>query len=498
MSESKPTFQSCSDVFYKDVKPLSSEDVLRKEENVTIPPGLRKEFREFISLFDKNPGLIDWLKKLSDVEKADFSALLESEEFLYPKDYGNREEAPETLVNEPKHNEKDLGIKIALPKNKSGRRSVKIMLKKTLGTGVPVHIPLYHSGFWITVEPLDRAEKVKLFTLISEDINTLGRKTNDIFFSNFSVHISSTIFDFIRSKIVAHSIKLEDGDDLYDFIKIQDIPIILAGVLHSIYPNGAHYTLRCKNNIKVGEDDKPICNFKADVKLDFSRMLWTDLSRLTVPDDETDFDPLEVISNRHPNSVNKETVLKYQQLIDSQVENTLSLEMGDEDNLIRADIVFKTPNLKRYFEAGEYFIELIESQLEDLITTGEVAKDKETAKLELAASVYLSKYIHFVDKVIINGDVYEEFSGINDILSDLTEVTEYKEKIENFVFKVADNTLVAFVGVPTYTCPVCKTSQTEDKTGPFKSFISINMVANFFIRMASQYKKVLSALKTSE
>jgi hypothetical protein len=70
------------------------------------------------------------------------------------------------------------------------------------------------------------------------------------------------------------SLAIKEGDNIRNYIKTPDLPILLWGLACSIYSNGFQYTRAC-----ISDPEK--CNHILKEKLDLSKLLWTDSSALT-------------------------------------------------------------------------------------------------------------------------------------------------------------------------------------------------------------------------
>ena len=262
----KPLQTNYLNDFYKNGTPISDKDIGNLKQDVFIlPPGTEKQINNFLNKLP-NPNV---LKELDNETKRTINSLLDTRELSNVKDIGFKEDLSE-LNNGLDIDGKHLRLKNITTKRDSNMfGSMKLKLNEKLNIGVPTHVPLYHSGFWVTLSPLStKIEKINLQLEITKEVNRMGRKTHNLIYSNYSVMFAKTLIDTLRNKITDTSLALPEGDDIFDYIKLQDLDILIWGLLKSMYPRGFDYIILCKNAIKPDEDSVPSCNFKLNVKLD--------------------------------------------------------------------------------------------------------------------------------------------------------------------------------------------------------------------------------------
>ena len=63
--------------------------------------------------------------------------------------------------------------------------SALLLLNKALSIGTIIKVPLWHSGFWITIKAPSTAMQIAVDRLLSSEKITLGRQTNAWFFLTF-------------------------------------------------------------------------------------------------------------------------------------------------------------------------------------------------------------------------------------------------------------------------------------------------------------------------
>jgi len=464
--------------YLKDVKdptPLKEID----PDTIYLPNGSRDEYARFFRTLSELPEKD--LAKLDTTTKN--TILIENDTLQLTYDVGSKDKINDGFKPTLEHNEKELVLKdVNLNFRPNKLYSVKLKLRKSLKLGSVVHVPLYHSGFWITLEPMSDTEKLDLQVALMEDLDRIGRRTHTLAFSNHNVIFARTVLTFIKDKIIDTSLSLPDDDDIFKYIKIQDIPIILTAIAKTMYPDGYNYTFVCKNAIVNEKETKlPKCTFTHTAQIDLSRLIWVDSSKLTE-------EHKTVLFKRASKSVTVEDILKYQDTLDPIAPSTKSFTIED----LTIAIEFGSPDINKYLTLGETFISTLERITNEIIEkSNNRTSDEDIGKLEevLVNNILLQTYMHFINKIVIDTGVYEEPSDIASILEDLSQEPKIRKEIMSEVNKYINKTLVAIAGIPVWKCPMCGELQTTD--GKIKEFVGIDPYMHFFTLQTLQYQNIL-------
>ena len=344
-----------------------------------------------------------------------------------------------------------------------------------LGIGEYVEVPLYHSGFWITLRPPKQSEIITLETNLANLTVSLGRDTTSIVYSNYSVIANRHIVEFIKDHIYKSSLKLKEDDDILNYINVQDLQSMVLGLVISMYPNGIDLIRPCTNASVVDENGMPKCDYVATVKVDPKKLLF--VNRKALPNN-----CLETLSKKLPNSVTTDEILEYQNSIAQLAPKDVTFKT---DNDKEVTITFKTPMLAKYIVSGESWVQNIITKTEELFTDSDTKESKNKKVEDMLSTYLLGIYNTFVYKISTANDgvvhTVTDETTIDNILevmsTDRTMLTEYVDKVAEFI----TNAAIAVVGIPTYECPKCKAIQEDSKANEdLRSIIPLNMVENFF------------------
>lgn len=470
--------------FYKDGVEITDKQIDELEtDNHVLPVADEATINKFLTELQDNKKLED----LDGVTKRTIKTIIGSTDLSNLHEVGCDDKIS-NMDNCLHVDGKELRLKnISVRNNSKNFNTAKIKLGEKLNIGVPTHVPLYHSGFWVTLSPLStKIEKINLQLEIAQEVDRIGKMTHNLVYSNYSVLFASTLVDTLRNHITDTSITLEDGDDIFDYIKVQDLDMLIWGLLKTMYPRGFDYVVLCKNAVQPGEDNVPKCNFKLNVKLELHKMLKVDNDRFNI-------EHKQQMLKRSSKSVTKDEVTNYQDTLEANQEETINIQL--EDYLVTLNI--KSPNITRYLENGHYFIDTVTDKLNKLIADNILKDDNDKAKANaerlITNSILVTIYNHYISSVNLNGVLKDEYDEVYDILELLSAEDEYRNKVISKIVSYIDNSLVSVIGVPNYVCPECKTSQVESESN-FRSFIGLDVYNYFFTLLAFQYQKATTGL----
>lgn len=382
----------------------------------------------------------------------------------------------EDLVNVIKNAEKEL-VPRKLPfSNSKNPEVLKAKFNSALGLGDVIQMPLYHSGFWITIRPPKDNDLLSLQHAINKEIIALGRTTQTMIHSNYSVILNRLVLDFILDHVSDTTLKV-DKSELKKYIVTNDIELIVLGLICSIYPDGYNYSRNCRNITEFKEDGTPKCIDYITGKINPMKTLFVNRKVLTR-------DALVHMAKRSPNSMTIEDVENYRAKI-SKFDN-FELEVVGENGTV-FNIVLSVPDIENYTHKGQVWVEEIISMAEELFTDTETEEGKNRKVLEMMYTMVLGLYATYIKSISIkDSDVeIEEYSDILDTLHSLSSDQIVIDSVITGVKNFINKTTIAVVAIPNYTCPTCNTEQSDSDNelthhDDFKELIPLNVLESFF------------------
>jgi len=460
------------DDFLFDYEEVDISTLKGRGENRILPSASKKKLVKFSSELDRD----NFVKEKAET-KATVSLALESEEYINPEDVGYRK-LNSNMTNDPMFEDvsikaKDLNIK----KRVKSSKAALMKLGQKAGIGSNIHIPLHHSGFWVTYAPLTDEEIINLELEIISELARVGKETTSLVFSNYSVIFAEVLLKHFKEKIIESTLKLDDEDDIYDYLNINDIYTIGLYMAKSMYPNGFQAVIPCSNVTSFNDDNVPKCSYKASVKVDLGELLWVDESKLST-------EHRKQMSKKMPRSLTTDDVLKYQETLPTSGEVTKTFSDGDDE----VSIILGPVSANTYIESGQDFIDDLRDKAVDLIKKNKQLDNTDKAERVILNGIYLNVYNHYIKGIPVDDAVISEPNDVREALVKLTSNHTMAKDIMSTIRDYIDESLISIVGVPNFICPNCKTKQVE------KEIIPLAVYEYFFILLHSRYEKIMNKI----
>ena len=346
--------------------------------------------------------------------------------------------------------------------------SARHLMRSTLKLGTVLHVPLWHSGFWITLRSPSEGELLELYRTITSDKAQLGRATYGLLFANTTVYTNKALLDFVIDNVYETSLKLPENEDLRKHIKMQDLSLLIWGLACATWPNGFTYNRGC-----IADIDK--CQHIVTAKLNLSKLLATDLSRLTERQ-------ISHMTNRQRGSMDLDSLKRYQEEFILGHEKLVKLS----DNL---EMILDMPSASQYIDAGFKWIGSIEDRYARAMTQD--ASSREDYLMQQAQATSMRQYAHFVKKLIIDGEEIEAVEDIEVLLNDMSASDDIREEFMKLCAQYLDDAVVSLVAIPTYDCPSCGKPQKKEIDGtPYSELIPLDVAQAFFPLLIQKIRKI--------
>jgi hypothetical protein len=349
-----------------------------------------------------------------------------------------------------------------------------------LGIGENSNIPLWHSGMWVTIKPPKDTDIINLEIALANNEIKVGKDTNTLVYSNYSVVFNRIVTDFIVSNIITTSVKIPDDVDIRELIKIQDLYTLIVGLVSTIYPDGYPIIRNCKNTLEF-VNEIPVCDFTVSADIDPMKLLWVNKKALTPK-------ALEHMSNKRPDTTTIAQVKEYQLSLDAAKEEVINIT-GSNDETFKMTI--QTPTLATYIDRGEEWIENISLKSEELFTEGDSDEVKNKKISDVLSAVVLGVYNTYITKTELeDGSVVTDKATLNSILDLLSSDEKILNTFIDEIKKYIDVKAISVIATPAYVCPKCKADNVNTTANKaFEEFLPVNVLEHFFD---------LGALRTSK
>ncbi len=351
-----------------------------------------------------------------------------------------------------------------------------LLLNKALDMGTVVKIPLWHSGFWVSIKAPTASVLMNIDRLLSSEKIILGRQTNGLIFSNNSVYLRKTLIALASDCIIACSIKEYNKDKLLEYIKLTDYNTLLWGVICAIYPNGYRLIQPCVAGI-----DK--CNFVTEELVMLSKLSWTDNNALSLEQKQFMADSL----------IDKKPIADIEQYqLNAEFSKQKKVQINDQ-----LSIILNVPSLKLDIESGIRWIENIIEKVEAAFADRALSNDDKNLRIiEQAKASALRQYVAWISEIHILSDgidssvITDRFTidkACNSLTNNDLVCKELFEKIGEYI----DETTISLIGIPSYNCPNCEKPQTDENT-KHPEIIPLSIDDIFFTLIRQQTTKILT------
>lgn len=340
-----------------------------------------------------------------------------------------------------------------------------LRVRSIMGLGGVVSVPLFHSGFWVTLATPTESALIELFRRISDDKVRLGRETMGLVFSNEQSYLVSWLVDFCLEHMRETSLKNEDPTAIRSLMKAQDHGVLLWALACLIWPRGFNYgrALTTVEGVQKAET--------VTARINVAKLLWVDNSYLSTKQKAH-------MARRARGSVTEEQVLEYQKEFDLgegrlfQINDQLGLRL-------------KQPTIEKYVEDGESWISNIVRMVDTTFTQAAPGDDERNRIIDLhAKAARLRKYGSWISAVVFTDpsgagavDNTEEsvIQGTLEMLSSLPEADQIEKAIGQFI----DDTTISMIAIP-------ETSGKDTGIPRFPHLIPLDVVNTFFTLLAQK------------
>lgn len=349
--------------------------------------------------------------------------------------------------------------------------SARDLVKNKLKLGNRWTVPLYHSGFTVTLTAPSDSELLELHEEIDREKALIGRHTYGNALSNNASYSSKIFMDFIAKHVLESSLSLPDGANLSNYILQPDLDRLKWGMACLVWPNGYQYSRACISNVET-------CKHVIRERLAIQRCDWVDSSALT--DRQKN-----LLLKRERNSISLEEVKVY--LADFNRGNPTSFDLPGG-----ITVVFKVPTVAEHIEFGYRWISDIEDRFTSVLTKEPLDRDKYL--MEQAQATAMRQYAHLVKCFVVDDIEIDGREDIEGILNDLTPVDATREAFITNALQFIEDSTISGVGIPTHTCPSCGGNQRPfDKKGndaKYPEIIPLDISQLFFQLLLRRVLKI--------
>lgn len=418
---------------YKEIteEEYNKEALKRRDGFIAIPTTTVKEFKDWV---DTLP-----IVTLEDNEKN--RKLFENfrESFLFSP----RDDVFKSTV-EDENREFDLSLEVedkkikpAVPKfntksngNYTGEAAV-IRIESLLGKGSLLSVPLWHSGFWITIKVPSDTRLIDMEHDIMNSKIALGRNIFGANFTNDQVYLAEHLVKLLRECIYSTSLN-SDAGDIMDLIQIHDLQTIAWAFASIIYPNGYLYQRAVR-----GEDFNS--SHIAHGLVDIRKLFWVDRNKFS------DSQKRHMLRRVKPH-MTKSEVERYQEGFKGFKDTRVEI-------IPQLSVVLGSCSINDYLTAGQEWISNCQSQVDTILGDEDDDAKRNQLMTSYFQASYLSQYRHFVKAVVFThedgeDEVYDEYDTVSMLLEVHSKDNDIRETLLKKIKEYIDNSVVSLVATP--------------------------------------------------
>lgn len=345
--------------------------------------------------------------------------------------------------------------------------------KKRTGIGAPYRFPLWSSGLWVTMMPVEVSpDLINLNRSLLSDKIEMGRYTYGLVYSNAMAYTIGRLVSFAIEHMTDYTLNLATGEniDLGDIISCQDIFPLINGLAATIFQTGYQYERGCSI-------DPTSCNHISRGLIHFNKLTATNKRALS------DWQ-LNFMSNRKIGNRSLDDLKRYKE--ESLIARDRSITIGQEEESFK--IILQVPTINQYINAGTSWISGIAEMVDSVLGT-DASTDNRNQQIDVHCLMTVARrYAHWVKAIQFSDDeIVDDPDSIGGVLGTLSTEETIREEIESAINQYINDTTLSIVGIPVYECPNCHKEQVSghDIKG-LKNIIPIDITNAFFI-ITNQY-----------
>jgi hypothetical protein len=334
----------------------------------------------------------------------------------------------------------------------TGEKAV-IQVRALTGLGSVIQVPLWHSGFHVTVKAPPESQLLELNRRLVDDKVVIGRTTNGLAFANTSSYMTGTILDFLMDYIYDTSVQEKDKGIMRSLIQAPDLPILYWGLAGAIWPRGFQYARPFID--PVTKQEKMLRE-----KLAIGKLLWTDTKSLT---------PWQVshMANRGSGLMSLDTIKRYR--AEFTIGAPKRVKISDHISL-----TLRVPSADEYISAGNRWIGDVTNTVDSAFTVAPEDNRRANYIIQQGKSTSMRQYSHWVGVIHVGNSLIEDRETIENTLGDMSGDDAMRANYFDEIQKYIDEVTMAIIATPTAT-------QEEEKTLPkFPHLLPLNVEHTFF------------------
>lgn len=339
------------------------------------------------------------------------------------------------------------------------------LIRARLKLGTNIHIPLWASGFWVTITSPSEDELLELQRRIAAEKISIGRSTYGLMFANTQVYTTNILIEFVMDHVVRHSVDVRK-DELIKMIRMTDMSQLIWGLACSIWPNGFQYRRACIADIAH-------CQHVIEEKLSLAKLSWVDRSRLSES-------MIAHMTRRGEKAMSVESVKRYQEELLAGMPRLVKISE-------ELSLMLRVPTIPEQITSGFRWVDTIEETYGRVLTMDEAARD--SYLLDQTRATIMREYAHCVEKIVLDEDEFGDVETIESTLADCSARDDLRTTFMKEMGAYLDDSLISMIAIPSYECPNCKKPQVVEGFR-YPELIPLDVSQTFFNLLGQRIQKI--------
>lgn len=311
----------------------------------------------------------------------------------------------------------------------TGERAM-LRVNALLGRGAIIQIPLWHSGFWMTIKTPAEIDLLDTLQHISDNKIAFGRSSNGLTFANHVVVSNSAVVDLAMRNLYETTVQgFNTVEKIRGAINALDIPLIAHGLACSIYPRGFQF-------------ERALLDAKG-VKTEVVRQLLNVSTCLYVDGGSLNEWQIGHMSKRSTGAMTESELKIYREHFARGKPKSIPLNE-------HIGITLRVPSIDQYLNAGQRWVDELVFAVNQAFTQDLTEKQRNEMIFDRAKATSMRQYCHWIESIdllksdqkITDAESIER--TINSLSSDDTIRNKYYEIVRQFI----NDSTISLIGVP--------------------------------------------------
>lgn len=316
----------------------------------------------------------------------------------------------------------------------TGGRAVR-HVAALLGVGGEVHVPMYHSGFWITLRAPEELEVLNCFDAINTRKIEMGNETHGLAFSNQAAYAVSPIMDLVMACVIDTSIEgISTGSaPLREMMQAPDLHLAVWGLAAAHNPKGFRF-----ERAIISADGKR--QKVVEARINIGRALRVD---------DQMFNDWQRghMAKRTSGAMKREQIQMYRDHFSNMQAKLVKLSD-------KVSVELRVPTIDEYIYSGTAWVDGLIASIASAFTEETSLKERNRMVTERAKATSMRQYAHWVASIEVDqgeGKEPKRMTDLQSIVDTLTRVSA-KDNIRNLFYtevqKYINDVMVALIGIP--------------------------------------------------